>query len=682
MSNNNQIKLKGKMKTYMQWPLYMGLLMVTMNAAMFMVNKKAGMVMAVYVLIYLIVASVLNFKMKPTILRSMVDFAVGYSQIQKQVLKELELPYALLDSSEKILWMNDAFSRIITDGDAEGKHICSVFPQIPKEIMPTDEEIITIRIAYNNKDYKVELKRMYIDELMENNDLVGTTDAPYLISVYVFDETEINEYIKYISDEKFVAGLVYIDNYDEALESVEEVRRSLLVGLVDRKINKSFGMDGGLVKKLEKDKYLVVMRYKALMQLQNEKFNVLEEVKSISIGNEMAVTVSVGIGAGEDSYIKNYELARSSMELALGRGGDQVVIKEGEKVTYFGGKSHQQEKNTRVRARVKAQALKEIIETKDKIFVMGHQLGDVDSFGASIGICKVAQALNKKAYVIADNLTVSVIPMKDKLMQTAEYEKDVFISAEVAKELVDANSAVVVVDVNKPSLTECPELLERCKTKVVIDHHRQGSETIEGAMLSYVEPFASSACEMVAEILQYIKEGIKLKPIEADVLYAGMVIDTNNFTNKSGVRTFEAAAFLKKCGADTIRVRKLLRNDMKDYKARADAISHAQVFRENYAITTSKASDLASPTIVAAQVANELLDVNGIKASFVLTMYNDKVYISARSMDEVNVQLIMEKLGGGGHMSVAGAQLTGCTMEDAYRLVRSTVESAIDNNEI
>ena len=359
---------------------------------------------------------------------------------------------------------------------------------------------------------------------------------------------------------------------------------------------------------------------------------------------------------------------------ALGRGGDQAVVKDGENIYYYGGKSRQVEKNTRVKARVKAHALREIIESKESLLIMGHKIGDIDSLGASVGIYKAAKVLNKPAHIVLNDVTASLRPMVERFLGCEDYESDLFIRSEDAIDIMNANTLVVVVDVNKPSRTECPELLSMTKSVVVLDHHRQTSEIIENALLAYIEPFASSTCEMVAEILQYIQDGIRLKPLEADAMYGGIVIDTNNFVQKTGVRTFEAAAFLKRHGADVVRVKKMFRDNFSDYKWRADSVSRAEIFLGCFAITICDSAEVQSPTVLCAQIANELLDINGIEASFVLTDYKGKIFVSARSLDSVNVQLIMERMGGGGHMNMAGAQIEDSTLEEVKQLVIDTVK--------
>ena len=463
---------------------------------------------------------------------------------------------------------------------------------------------------------------------------------------------------------------------------MEEVRRSLLVALIERKLNKYFGEVDGLIKKLEKDKFILVMRQRSLEELKKKRFNILEDVKTVNIGNDMAVTISIGIGINAPSYSQNYEYARIAIDLALGRGGDQVVIKDRDQMTYFGGKSQQMGKSTRVKARVKAHALREFMVSKDKVVVMGHKIPDVDSIGAGIGIYRAAKSLNKKTHIVVNNPTMSVRPIIQTFKDNPDYDENMFISSDEARDIVDDNTVVVVVDTNKPSYTECEDLLHMSKTIVVLDHHRQGSEVIQNAVLSYIEPYASSACEMVAEILQYFSDDIRIYNIEADALYSGIIIDTNNFTSKTGVRTFEAAAFLRRCGADVTRVRKMFRDDLQSYRAKAEAIRHVETYKGCFAIAVCPTEGVDSPTVVASQAANELLNIDSVKATFVLTDYQNKIFISARAIDEINVQLVMERMGGGGHINMAGAQLPGATVEEAIAQLKETLDQMIHEGDI
>ena len=667
-------KVRNVLQKYMQWPVVLSVLVLCANGAVGLVSGKAGMVMAVFTVLYAFCAGVLFWYGKKRILTGLVGFAADFDQSQKNLMASMELPYGIADEAGRLLWTNRAFSAVIRDEKSARRSLTVLFPEITEEGLEKMDHALEVQCAYGGAIYRASIKRVTIQS---DSGLLsaapGQKTEQQVLAVYLYDETEIHEYMQAITDQKMVAGLIYLDNYDEALESVEEVRRSLLVALIDRKVSKYISGVNGIVKKMEKDKYFFAIEQKYMPSLEAERFSLLEDVKTVNIGNEMAVTLSIGIGINGDTYIRNYEYARTAIDMALGRGGDQAVVKNGEKIQYYGGKSQQLEKTTRVKARVKAHALRELLETKDRLLIMGHKIGDIDSFGSAIGVYRIAAALGKKAHIVINEVTSSVRPMMDRFINNSDYPQDLFLMGDDAAELADPSTALVVVDVNRPSYTEEPQLLNLVKTIVVIDHHRQSSEIISNATLSDVEPYASSACELVAEILQYVTDSIRIKSLEADAMYAGIVIDTNNFTNQAGVRTFEAAAFLRRNGADVTRVRKLFRDKMEDYKARAEAVRQAEVFEGAFAISVCPAENVESPTVVGAQAANELLDIIGIKASVVLTPYNGKIYVSARSIDEINVQVMMEKLGGGGHRTIAGAQLPGATVEEAKEKIKNVI---------
>ena len=667
-------KVRNVLQKYMQWPVVLSALVLCANGAVGLVSGKAGMVMAVFTVLYAFCAGVLFWYGKKRILTGLVGFAADFDQSQKNLMASMELPYGIADEAGRLLWTNRAFSAVIKDEKSARRSLTALFPEITEEGLEKMDHALEVQCAYGGAIYRASIKRVTIQS---DSGLLsaapGQKTEQQVLAVYLYDETEIHEYMQAITDQKMVAGLIYLDNYDEALESVEEVRRSLLVALIDRKVSKYISGVNGIVKKMEKDKYFFAIEQKYMPSLEAERFSLLEDVKTVNIGNEMAVTLSIGIGINGDTYIRNYEYARTAIDMALGRGGDQAVVKNGEKIQYYGGKSQQLEKTTRVKARVKAHALRELLETKDRLLIMGHKIGDIDSFGSAVGVYRIAAALGKKAHIVINEVTSSVRPMMDRFINNSDYPQDLFLMGDDAAELADPSTALVVVDVNRPSYTEEPQLLNLVKTIVVIDHHRQSSEIISNATLSYVEPYASSACELVAEILQYVTDSIRIKSLEADAMYAGIVIDTNNFTNQAGVRTFEAAAFLRRNGADVPRVRKLFRDKMEDYKARAEAVRQAEVFEGAFAISVCPAENVESPTVVGAQAANELLDIIGIKASVVLTPYNGKIYVSARSIDEINVQVMMEKLGGGGHRTIAGAQLPGATVEEAKEKIKNVI---------
>ena len=675
------MKVRGQLKWYLAWPLLLSLFLMFANVAVLLVSWQAACMMLPFTITYIAMSAWLRVYSRKRVLGGLVEFSAEYAWIQKQLLTEMALPYALADDDGRIVWMNQAFQEIIALEKGTRKNLLSLFPEVTKTDLAVDNETAQVHTSFGEYKFRLDLQPIFVSGT-EEEDIEALVSRQKLLAVYLFDETEILRYRQEITDERMVAGLIYLDNYDEALESVEEVRRSLLTALIDRKINKAIGSIEGVVKKLEKDKYFFTIKQKYMEQLEEERFSILEEVKAVNIGNEMAVTLSIGIGMGGDSYSQNYDFARAAIDMAVGRGGDQAVVKDGSRIQYYGGKSQQLEKATRVKARVKAHALRELVETKDRLLIMGHQMSDIDSFGAAIGIYRIAVALNKKAHIVINQVTSSVQPMMDRFLDNPEYPEDLFLKGPQAAELVDNNTMLVVVDVNRPSITDAPELLKMVKTIVVLDHHRQSSEVITNAVLSYVEPYASSTCEMVAEVLQYIADGIRIKPAEADTMYAGIVIDTNNFTNQTGVRTFEAAAYLRRSGADVTRVRKLFRDDMADYKAKAYTITSAEVYRDSFSIGVCPAEGLHSPTIVGAQAANELLEIKGIKASVVLTEYQNTIYVSARSIDEVNVQVMMEQLGGGGHRTIAGAQLKDGTIEDAKRRVKEVIDQMLQKGDI
>lgn len=677
-------KIKGQLRVFLLWPLRLSVLVVMMNLIAAAVDIRAGIMMAGMTVIYVGVAAWLYFYKRKGILSAIVDFSSQYAWVQKELLVHMGVPYAIADKDGRLLWMNHAFADVVGEERKSRKQSLQVlFPELAEAGIDKVKNGENVHVRTKERRFEVEIKEV----LFENDEVMADALGPEmaketLLAVYLYDETDILKYKQEIMDQKLVAGLIYLDNYEEALNSVEEVRRSLLTALIDRKINKYISNFGGIVKRLEKDKYFIALKQKYMKNVEEDHFSLLEEVKKVNIGNEMAVTLSIGLGMNGESYSQNYDYARTAIDMALGRGGDQAVVKNGNKIQYYGGKSQQAEKTTRVKARVKAHALRELMEGKERILIMGHKIGDIDSLGSAIGIYRIATAFNKKAHIVINDVTSSVRPMMQRFMNNSDYPEDLFLTGGKAAEMVDASTMLVVVDVNRPSFTEAPELLKMVKTIVVLDHHRQTSEIIDNAVLSYVEPYASSACEMVAEILQYIADGIKIKQAEADAMYAGIVIDTHNFENQTGVRTFEAAAFLRRSGADVTRVRKLFREKMEDYKARAEAIRSAEIFEGCYAIGICPAEGVESPTIVGAQAANELLDIIGIRASVVLTPFNGKIYLSARSIDEVNVQIIMERLGGGGHRTIAGAQLKDMTVNEAKKLLKETLKTMIEKGEI
>lgn len=673
-----------KEKIYKNWPVILAAIWLLLTVVMLMVDVKAGLVMGSFLIVYFVVFLILYLRKQSLGKKKLGSRGEQYGFLHNALLTELPVPYAVLADDGKILWANDRFASIFEKEQTKERYLSSYIHDLNRSVFPKEEgNAVELQVSYEDRDYKATLMCVSLKNLHALEGSFGfVKDREIFVTVTFEDVTELHWYMRENEGQKLVSGLIYFDNYEEVMESVEEVRQSLLIALIDRKVNQYLANFDGLVKKMEKDKYFFVVKKQYFKEMVKGKFAVLEDAKSVNIGNTMPVTLSIGMGLSSETYAQSYNNARVAIDLALARGGDQAVVKEGKNIKYFGGKREQTAKNTRVKARVKAEALREFIMSKDQIIVMGHRLADVDSFGAAVGIYRAAQTMQKKAHIVIDEITTSVRPFYDDFCKNTNYPDDMFIKPSQIHDIMNDNTMVVVVDTNRPELTECPELLKMAKMIVVFDHHRQTNDVIENTVLSYIEPYASSACEMVAEMLQYIADDIKITSIEANSMYAGIMIDTNNFMNRTGVRTFEAAAFLKRCGADIVHVRKVFRDDLDWYRERSKVVSSAEIFREEYAIACFENEEVDSPTIIGAQAANELLNINGIKASFVLTEYLGKIYVSARAIDEVNVQVIMERLGGGGHINTAGTQFQHTDMDEAVSALKETIDTMIEEGDI
>ena len=674
-----KIKTQSVIYIYLAWPIVIIAILLLGDIVLWLTEPRGALILLPFILIATAFALLLYFTRQSKLQGALQAYAIGACEVHTTIFDEMPTPYCMVDERGNVLWANRSF-REIAGNRPDARNILQMFPNIHKEMLEEDDVILEIHSDYQDRKYLVDLMRTAVTTEDGSAPSLYAPDQK-TIAVYLRDETEETVLRTQLNQEHIVIGLVYIDNYDEVREQIEEVRRSLLTALIDRKISHYISSVNGLIYKLEKDKYVFILKEQYFDRMLQDRFSILEEVKNVNIGNEMAVTLSIGIGYGADSYQKNYEYAHTSIDMALGRGGDQAVVKSNENLTYFGGKTQTQEKATRVKARVKAQAFQELLETRDRVLVMGHANSDVDCLGASAGVYRMVTELGKRCYIVENTVTAPILPLKERFLQSADYPEDMFITGAQALQMVDNSTVLVVVDCNRPSIIDEPDLLRACKTIVVFDHHRQSSETIQGAVLSYCEPYASSACEMIAEMMQYIADGIKVKGPEADAMYGGIVIDSQEFTVQTGVRTFEAAAYLRRCGADITRIRKIFRENFKDYQAKAAAISSAEIYRDAYAFSTIEPKGLESPTVVCAQAANELLNIRGIKASIVLTLYNDIIYVSARSIDEMNVQVLMEKLGGGGHRTIAGAQLREGSLPEAIATIKQAIDEMIKEGE-
>lgn len=679
------LKYRNRLRRYLRFPLYMLIIFLIGCIVLSFVDTKIAEIMTAFVVIYGILcfiyyrANIKSFK------NTIVEYAIHYGTVQKELIKNFRLPYVLLDSTGRVMWMNEEFCQLVDKSKTYNKSITSIFSEITREgIEHAKEDNFDIHVEYNERKYLACLQRLDVSEPLSGAMATEMDEsADGLVAIILFDETDIQATKAKINDQAMVMALLYVDNYDEVFDQVENAKRSMLLALLDRKINKYFGEAEAVVRRLEKDKYLIIFQHKYLEMFENDRFSIVEDITTIKMGNDKDITVSLGIGLGSDDYTQKAQYAHMAIDLALARGGCQVVVKNGQNVSYYGTHGKEVERTTRVKARVKAQALRELMESRDRIIVMGHNLSDADCLGASVGVFCAGREIGKPVNIVIDTITGAMRPVVESFTSRDEYPDDMFITSEQALNICNDNTLIMVVDTNRPSYVECPGLLYKNKNIVVIDHHRQVEEIIENPILSYIEPYASSASEMIAEVLQYFADKININPTEADCIYAGILIDTNNFMTKTGVRTFEAAAFLRRNGAEVTRVRKMLRENMETYKARAEIVRNATTYHDAFAIAECEPDgNLESPTVVGAQAANELLNIVGIKASFVLTKFMDKIFISSRSIDEIDVQSIMTRLGGGGHVNIAGAQIQNRTIEEVRADLEETIDKMLEEGEI
>ena len=592
-----------------------------------------------------------------------LEEGVAASFIDTAVLKEnfsipknLPLPYAVLDVRGRLLMYNEKFMEVFP----ELKKAEPVLEQLRKK--SGQGEVVTVEV--DGKYYDAAIDHC---EVVEQNGAVGM-----VLTLTLMDVTERCQLEKQLNDNETVIGLMFLDNYEDVADSLAEDKLPILSALVDRKLNQFATDSNAVIRKLEKDRYLLLLSKGDLEAVKEKKFDIMNTLREISVGEHIPMTMSMGIGVGGASLDAAMVSAKAALDLALGRGGDQVLIKEGEKYLFYGAKAGEVGRNGRIRARVKADALWELMGEASNIFVMGHRHADLDSLGSCMGICAIARAMDKKCRIIMNEISVGIKHLHENMKENGHYEA-AFIKDTDALKLMDEKSLVIVVDTHRSSMVEGPQVLQAAKKIVVFDHHRKSTDFIDQAVLMYHEPYASSTAELITEMIQHIGKKIKLKPIEADALLAGITVDTKNFAVKTGAITFETAGFLRRVGADSIRVRMLFQNDMDSYKAKAAAVRDAEIFMDCIAISVCP-SDVENSMLTAAQAADDLMNVVGIKASFVCCKVGEKVHISARSFGDINVQRIMEKLGGGGHYTVSGAQLVDCTVEEAKGKIRDAIE--------
>ncbi len=627
------------------------------------INPKLIPITVALYIIVLIITYRKNVVAKNRIIKHINNFMIKLKRDTDESILNFPIPATVVSSSGEIIWANDGFENLFK-GINKDKYIENVIKELDEEY-DNNFSAIDKEISIHDKHYR--LLGNLINVRRKNS-------KESMIMLYFIDRTDYYRLYRMYEDAKDCVGLIVIDNYDEVINDMTDTDRPQLLAVVERQLREWFAFTGGIFTKLERNKFLIVFEKKYIKAFTDSKFEILDSIKEITYSNKIPVTLSIGIIANDESKAMSFQSAVSAIDIALGRGGDQAVIKRNGKYEFFGGKSKEIEKRTRVKARVVAQALQELITESKNVIIMGHKNMDADALGAAIGVYRIAKTLNRDAYIVYNNSGMAIDGLIKRL---GKQYNDVLIPTDNAISKITDKTLLVVVDTHKKDFVEAPELLDKLGKVVLIDHHRKSTDAIEDATLTFHEVYASSTSELVTEILQYVEEKLELPVPEAECLYAGILTDTKNFMYKTGVRTFEAAAYLKKIGVDVAAIKKMFQNDVDTYVAIADVIRNSDIVHNNIAIAVCS-NEVDNHAQIAAQAADELLNLNGIETSFVLVDMGEYINISGRSNGSLNVQMVLEKLGGGGHMMIAGAQLRNTTMDEAKKMLLNAIDEVLD----
>lgn len=604
-------------------------------------------------------------------LKNLENLNKRFDSLTKQAIFDMPFPLVVTDEKAKILWYNTPFINLFNEKDVIDSDL---------ENLIGDIDIANILNSQGERTIPVELNKRFFNiytNVVENKSEKGEGKS---VLFYLVDNTAYQNLKDKYTDDFAIVAKVEVDNFDEAISSAPSEIRPLLIAEIDSTISQYFEEYDALVRKSDEDLYLVVMNFKSLRAIKEKKFDILDDLRDLNKGNSIPITLSIGVSSFGLNFKDAYVESDSSLDLALGRGGDQAVVKVEDNYEFFGGKSKAVEKRNKVKARVIGEALKQLIERSENVYIMGHKNPDMDAIGAAIGCLRATLNRNKEGYIVLEKSNPSIDNLIDRMKEEEPEIYEKVISRETALNRIKHSSLLVLVDNHKPSFTECPELLDKTNQIVVIDHHRRGKEFVDNPVLQYVEPYASSTCELITEMLTYMSSDLNLTHFEADALMSGIVVDTKNFSFQTGVRTFEAASVLKRAGANMIKVKALFQDDLDTMVYRAEVIHNTKMIHDNIAVSRfDKESN--NSVLVAAQAADALLDINGIDASFVLTINDGKTHISGRSRGEVvSVQLILEKIGGGGHLNMAGAQLDTTDLDEAEKILTEAIDEYLTDN--
>ena len=598
-----------------------------------------------------------NQKRKAEISEHINELTLNIDKAAQSTIINSPFPLVVLETNGNIIWKSSKFIKEFANVDI-GNYLNDIIKELKIKLEKPEENNTSVseRMKIGEKTYKI------IGEYTKIKDREHKNTQEYMATIYFLDETDYIELLQKYNNSKVCMGIVVIDNYEELMQRATEEEKLSLTSRIEKSTYNWINKYNGVGIKSERDTYICVFEQEDVEKIKEDKFEILDEIKEIKTQDKLQSTLSIAISEDGETNLEKYKSAKAVIDIALGRGGDQAIIKQGGKYYFFGGRTQEVEKRTKVKARIVAEALQELMHVASNIIIMGHTNSDIDAMGSAMGVYRIAKFLEKEVYIVNETNGTSLDNFINDLKENEEY-KDVLIDKSTALNKINQDSLLVVIDTDKRNYVEVPELLEKTDKIVVIDHHRRGTDYIENAILTFHEVYASSACELVTELIEYSENDIKLTTFEVEALYAGIMMDTKNFTFKTGVRTFEAAAYLRKCGVDIIKVKKWFQSDLETYNKISEIVAKSEIIDGNIAISIYDKED-ADANITCAKAADELLTISNITASFVIGKMGEQICISGRSIGDINVQLILEKLGGGGHITVAGAQIEGMTQEE------------------
>ena len=614
-----------------------------------------------------------NNKRKSEISEHLQDLTLTVDSAAKSTLINSPLPLIILETDGNVIWRSSKFVTEFANIDINN-YIDDLIITLKQEIEGQDvkkSKTIVKKIEIGKKTYKI------LGEFAKSKSTRKKTNE-YMLIIYFMDETDNMKLQREYENSQICVGIINIDNYEEAMQRVESERKPEVTAKIEKAIYEWTNDTNSIVIKPEKDTYVYIFEKRYLEEIKQNKFNILDIIKDVANQEDIQLTLSIAISVDGKNEKEKYKTALETIDIILGRGGDQAAIRENGKYQFFGGRAEEVEKRTKVKARVVSHALEKLIKEAENVIIMGHANPDIDAMGAGIGIYRLATQLQKNAYIVADKEVKAIEGLMEDLQKDEEYS-NVIISGENAKEIINENTLIVVVDTHKRNYVQEPELLEKTNKIVIIDHHRRSADFINNSILTFQEVYASSASELVTELLQYVDVELELKLIEAEALYAGIMVDTKNFTFKTGVRTFEAAAYLRKFGVDIIKIKKWFQSDIEDYNKIAEVVKNSEMINNTIAIATYN-EEGKDVNLICAKAADELLTIGKITASFVLGKVGEKVNISGRSIGDINVQVILEKLGGGGHITLAGAQIENQTIEEVKEDLIQKIKEYFEEN--